>query len=69
VPTGSRFAFWFSLGGADLAMDWHLWWKIVAYANTADTIDLKNIRIIKKQGGTVEYSEMVDGLVLNQTQD
>jgi T-complex protein 1 subunit delta len=43
--------------------------KIVAYANTADTIDLKNIRIIKKQGGTVEYSEMVDGLVLNQTQD
>ena len=33
---------------------------------TADNVDLKNIRIIKKQGGTIEDSEMVDGLVLNQ---
>ncbi|KAF2467439.1 T-complex protein 1 subunit delta [Lindgomyces ingoldianus] len=33
---------------------------------TADNVDLKNIRIIKKAGGTIEDSEMVDGLVLNQ---
>ena len=33
---------------------------------TADNVDLKNIRITKKVGGTIEDSEMVDGLVLNQ---
>ena len=33
---------------------------------TADNVDLKNIRIIKKVGGTIEDSEMIDGLVLNQ---
>lgn len=33
---------------------------------TADNVDLKNIRIIKKVGGTIEDSEMVEGLVLNQ---
>ena len=33
---------------------------------TADNVDLKNIRIIKRVGGTIEDSEMVDGLVLNQ---
>jgi len=33
---------------------------------TAENVDLKNIRIIKKVGGTIEDSEMVDGLVLNQ---
>jgi T-complex protein 1 subunit delta len=33
---------------------------------TADNVDLKNIRILKKPGGTIEDSEMVDGLVLNQ---
>ena len=33
---------------------------------TADNVDLKNIRIIKKVGGTIEDSELVDGLVLNQ---
>lgn len=33
---------------------------------TADNVDLKNIRIIKKVGGTIEDTEMVDGLVLNQ---
>ncbi|KKA25570.1 T-complex protein 1 subunit delta [Rasamsonia emersonii CBS 393.64] len=33
---------------------------------TADNVDLRNIRIIKKVGGTIEDSEMVDGLVLNQ---
>lgn len=32
----------------------------------ADNVDLKNIRIIKRVGGTIEDSEMVDGLVLNQ---
>ena len=33
---------------------------------TADNVDLKNIRVVKKVGGTIEDSEMVDGLVLNQ---
>ncbi|KAE8447562.1 T-complex protein 1 subunit delta [Mollisiaceae sp. DMI_Dod_QoI] len=33
---------------------------------TADNVDLKNIRILKKVGGTIEDSEMVDGLVLDQ---
>ncbi|KAI9171454.1 T-complex protein 1 subunit delta [Paramyrothecium foliicola] len=33
---------------------------------TADNVDLKNIRIIKKAGGTMEDSELVDGLVLTQ---
>ncbi len=33
---------------------------------TADNVDLNNIRIVKKVGGTIEDSEMVDGLVLNQ---
>ncbi|KAF2805997.1 T-complex protein 1 [Mytilinidion resinicola] len=33
---------------------------------TADNVDLKSIRILKKPGGTIEDSEMVDGLVLNQ---
>lgn len=33
---------------------------------TADNVDLKNIRIVKKVGGTIEDTEMIDGLVLNQ---
>ncbi|KAI0483008.1 T-complex protein 1 subunit delta [Xylariaceae sp. FL0804] len=33
---------------------------------TADNVDLRNIRIVKKVGGTIEDSELVDGLVLNQ---
>lgn len=33
---------------------------------TADNVDLHNIRILKKPGGTIEESEMVDGLVLQQ---
>lgn len=33
---------------------------------TADNVDLRNIRIIKKVGGTIEDTEMIDGLVLNQ---
>ena len=34
---------------------------------TADNVDLKNIRIIKKVGGTIDDSELIDGLVLNQS--
>ncbi len=34
---------------------------------TADNVDLKNIRIIKKVGGTIEDSELVNGLVLTQS--
>lgn len=33
---------------------------------TADNVDLKNIRVIKKVGGTIEDSELVNGLVLTQ---
>merc|ERR1711939_810588 len=33
---------------------------------TADNVDLRNIRIVKKVGGTIEDSEMIDGVVLNQ---
>lgn len=33
---------------------------------TAANVDLRNIRIVKKVGGTIEDSEMIDGLVLNQ---
>ena len=33
---------------------------------TADNVDLKNIRILKKPGGTIDDSETVDGLVLQQ---
>ncbi|KAJ5396774.1 T-complex protein 1 subunit delta [Penicillium cosmopolitanum] len=33
---------------------------------TAENVDLRNIRIVKKVGGTIEDSEMIDGLVLNQ---
>jgi T-complex protein 1 subunit delta len=33
---------------------------------TADNVDLRNIRIVKKAGGTIEDSEMVEGLVLTQ---
>lgn len=32
----------------------------------AENVDLKNIRIVKKVGGTIEDCEMVDGVVLNQ---
>jgi T-complex protein 1 subunit delta len=34
---------------------------------TAENVDLKNIRIVKKVGGTIEDSEMVEGLVLTQS--
>merc|ERR1712000_431315 len=33
---------------------------------TAENVDLRNIRIIKKVGGTIEDSELVEGLVLEQ---
>lgn len=33
---------------------------------TANNVDLRNIRIVKKVGGTIEDSEMISGLVLNQ---
>jgi T-complex protein 1 subunit delta len=36
-------------------------------ANTADNVDLNNIRLVKKVGGTIEDTELVDGLVLTQT--
>lgn len=48
---------------ADMAVD-----SVLRIINpkTADNVDLKNIRILKKPGGTIDESEMVDGLVLNQ---
>ena len=33
---------------------------------TADNVDLRNIRILKRVGGTIDDSEMIDGLVFNQ---
>ena len=33
---------------------------------TANNVDLRNIRIVKKVGGTIEDTEMISGLVLNQ---
>lgn len=33
---------------------------------TADNVDLRNIRILKKVGGVIDDSEMVDGVVLQQ---
>jgi T-complex protein 1 subunit delta len=33
---------------------------------TANNVDLKNIRIIKKLGGTIEDTELISGLALNQ---
>lgn len=32
----------------------------------ADNVDLKNIRMIKRVGGTIDDSEMIDGLVMQQ---
>jgi T-complex protein 1 subunit delta len=30
------------------------------------TVDLRDIRVVKKVGGTIEDTELVDGVVLNQ---
>jgi len=34
---------------------------------SADNVDLKNIRMLKKVGGVIDDSEMIDGLVLQQS--
>lgn len=34
--------------------------------NNAQNVDLRNVRILKKPGGVIDDSEMVDGLVLSQ---
>lgn len=34
---------------------------------TKDNVDLNNIRLIKKLGGTIDETELIDGVVLNQT--
>ena len=33
---------------------------------TATNVDLKDVRIVKKVGGTIDDTELVDGLVLSQ---
>ena len=33
---------------------------------TSSTVDLRDIRIVKKVGGTIEDTELIDGVVLNQ---
>jgi T-complex protein 1 subunit delta len=38
----------------------------VIESKTAENVDLNNIRILKKPGGTIDESEMIDGLVLSQ---
>ena len=35
-------------------------------AKTARNVDHNNIRILKRLGGTIDESELIDGLVLNQ---
>ena len=35
-------------------------------SKTATNVDLRNIRVVKKVGGTIEDTEMIKGLVLNQ---
>lgn len=32
----------------------------------ADNVNVKDIRVVKKVGGTIDDTELVDGLVLNQ---
>ena len=32
-----------------------------------DNVDIRDIRIVKKVGGTIDDTELIDGLVLNQT--
>jgi len=32
-------------------------------AETATTVDLKDIKVVKKSGGTIDDSELVEGLV------
>jgi chaperonin GroEL (HSP60 family) len=34
---------------------------------TAENVDLTDIRIVKKVGGTIDDTELVEGLVLNQS--
>lgn len=34
---------------------------------TSENVDLRDIRIVKKVGGTIDDTELVDGLALNQT--
>ncbi len=33
---------------------------------TSENVDLRDIRIVKKVGGTIEDTELIDGVVLNQ---
>ena len=33
---------------------------------TSNNVDLRDVRIVKKVGGTIEDTELVDGVVLNQ---
>lgn len=33
---------------------------------TSSTVDIRDIRVVKKVGGTIEDTELVDGVVLNQ---
>ncbi len=35
--------------------------------NVVDNVDLKDIRVVKKVGGTIDDSQLVNGLVLTQT--
>jgi len=38
----------------------------VVDTTTATNVDLKDVRIVKKVGGTIDDTELVDGLVLAQ---
>lgn len=49
---------------APLAVDAVL--KVTADLNTSTTVDLNDIKIVKKLGGTVQDTELVDGIVFDQ---
>ncbi len=44
---------------------WTRWDQVVDTARDRD-VDLRDIRVIQKLGGTVDDTELVDGLVLDQ---
>jgi len=39
---------------------------VTRLVTTSSTVDLRDIRIVKKVGGTIEDTELIDGVVLNQ---
>jgi len=49
---------------APLAVDAVL--KVIRNNKDADNVDLRNIRVVSKLGGTIDDTELVDGIIFNQ---